>query len=105
MNIINNLIDDIAHSMIMDKEDREKLHLIVQQCKDSGAVSIIDLRQLTSLGIPIVKMLVTILRIPNEAVAGLCKDHKITYEDLLCILSIFAQDLMIRQQIKNGYNG
>lgn len=105
MNIINKIIDDIARSMIMDKEDREKLYLIVQQCKDSGAVSIVNLRQLTSLGIPIVRILVTIQRIPNEAVAGLCEDDKITYEDLLCILSIFAQDLMIRQQIKNGYNG
>lgn len=105
MNIINKIIDDIARSMIMDKEDREKLYLIVQQCKDSGAVSIVNLRQLTSLGIPIVRILVTIQRIPNEAVVGLCEDDKITYEDLLCILSIFAQDLMIRQQIKNGYNG
>ena len=75
MNIINKIIDDIARSMIMDKEDREKLHLI------------------------------TILRIPNEAVANLCTDEKITYEDLLCILSIFAQDLLVRKQIRNGYNG
>lgn len=104
MEIIKKLIDDIARSMIMDKEDREKLHLIVQQCKGSEVVSITDLRQLTNLGIPIVRILVTILRIPNEAVAGLCEDDKITYEDLLCILSIFAQDIMIRQQIKNGYN-
>lgn len=105
MNIINKIIDDIARSMIMDKEDREKLHLIVQQCKGSRVVNITDLRQLTSLGIPIVRILVTILRIPNEAVAGLCEDDKITYEDLLCILSIFAQDLLVRKQIRNGYNG
>lgn len=105
MNIINKIIDDIARSMIMDKEDREKLHLIVQLCKSSGVVSIMEFRQLTSLGIPIARILVTILRIPNEAVANLCTDGKITYEDLLCILSIFAQDLLVRKQIRNGYNG
>lgn len=76
MEIINKLIDDIARYMIMDKEDREKLPLIVQQCKGSGVVSIIDLRQFTNLGIPIVKILVTILKIHNEAVANLCTDEK-----------------------------
>ena len=60
MNIINKIIDDIARSMIMDKEDREKLHLIVQLCKSSGVVSIMEFRQLTSLGIPIARILVTL---------------------------------------------
>lgn len=98
MEIVNKLIDDICDLMITDVEDRKNIHMAVKQCKAMGIVRMIEVRQMTERGLPIIAAYSAILHIPVQVGAQKIKDCEMSYSDLLCVIAIIAQDLMVRSQ-------
>lgn len=82
------------------RNNEKNVVLAVRLCKEKGVLTIEEARQLTSDGIPVVTIIGTVLGITTEEACKQVLDRKITYDDLLCILGIFAQDLMQRSQQK-----
>lgn len=99
--VIERLLEDISKIMRMDKISQERFVLVLSICQQQKFMGIHEFRQLTELGIPIGKILKTILIAPMEQVRNTIENKSVSYEDLICCISIFAQDLMFRNQ---GYN-
>lgn len=91
------LISDVCLLMCIDKNN---VLSVFQQCKLIGFLRIPEATKLVNSGFPVYTIIGTVLG--TNALDGHNKvsDGKITYDDLLCILGIFAQDLMQRSQQK-----
>lgn len=76
------------------------LHTIVEQCKAKGVLTIQEYMQLQNQGLPIGKIIGTVLNINfKEEADHLFKNNKITYADLVCMIGIIAQDAILQRQI------
>lgn len=56
------------------------------------------IRVFANYGFPIIKPISIIKNQPTSVVAKAAEDKQITYEDLVCVISIFAQDIKFRSQ-------
>ena len=75
------------------------LHTIVEQCKAKGVLTIQEYLQLQNQGLPIGRIIGTVLNINfKEEADHLFKINKITYADLMCMIGIIAQDAMLQRQ-------
>lgn len=104
MNLVHILVDDIGKVMRMRKDDVERFHYAVRLCEAAGCVRAQEVRQMAEIGIPVVSIAASMLKINATEAFGKFKDTEVTYQDLLCILGAFAQDLMMRSQTSK-YNG
>lgn len=84
--------------MQMDKNNQELLVRIISQCQQQKFMGRYEFRRLTDLGIPIGNILKTILGFPMEQVIKIIDSKGISFDDTLCCMSIFAQDLMYKAQ-------
>lgn len=99
MNLVHILIDDIGKVMRMRKDDVERFHYAVRLCEAAGCVRAQEVRQMAEIGIPVVTIAASMLKINATEAFGKFRDTEVTYQDLLCILGAFAQDLMRRSQM------
>lgn len=104
MEIVQAIINDIEKSMRMDADDAKRFRTAVSICEATGFVHINELRQLTEAGIPIFRIASGILRTSAEETSSKFKNREITYQDLICILAIWAQDLAVRTGKEKEYN-
>lgn len=97
------MVKDILLNRIISltKADARQVRFAVELCKEKGVLTKQEVMQLTSQGLPIYSILSNILKPaqPNE-INFMLDSKRVTYEDLLCILGIIAQDLELLQQKK-----
>lgn len=92
------------------KADERKLATIIDNVSKVGYVRSHDIKELASLGLPVVEVAAGVLNVSNQQACGCFLDDsksKISYQDLLVIIGIIAQDFQLRaqQSIINKYNG
>lgn len=95
--IENKLISDVCGLM---RVDNNEVFSAFQQCKLIGFLRIPEATKLIENGFPIFAIIGTVLRTNALDARNQIVEGKITYDDLLCALGIFAQDLMQRSQQK-----
>ena len=96
--VVKTLIDDICRIMIAGEKSRANIYTAVRQCEAKGKFDRGELLQLTEAGIPVVAILSRILRTTQQDVSRMAAAGEISYQDLICAMAIFAQDLMQRSQ-------
>lgn len=100
MKVINKLLNETCKLMLCDVEDREILQETLNKCRHNGYVSEQDVKQFVSKGFPLYNIWLNILFIPSGDLVSMIKNKQIAFEDLVCALSIFAQDIKLRSQKK-----
>lgn len=104
--VINKIVENLCGTLQIDKM---RLVTILNNVHQKGYVYPVDVRSLAELGIPVISVISNILNIPVQKACELCtetinKETKkacppdITYEDLLVVLGIIAQDFEVRKQ-------
>lgn len=93
--IVAKLISDVCEAL---KTDALNVEIAFSQCKATGVLRKQEFLQLINSGIPVHQIYSNVMRIPmsetkNKIIAG-----AITYDELLCILGIFAQDIAVTRQ-------
>lgn len=74
------------------------LHL-VNEAKQGG-VTHDTIRAFNCAGIPILRIFSNVLRITPSQAVSFVESGKFTYDDLICAISIFAQDIKREQQLR-----
>ena len=99
-NIYNFLM--ITKILIMDivkflDADYLQIKTAIEQCRTKGILTKHEMLQLANQGLPIIPILRTMLKVSmlNELESAL-DNREVTFEDLLCIIGIIAQDFKIR---------
>ena len=104
MDVLDKLIDDICKIMNVNVKDKESMFLAINNCKANGIITTQELLHLTSLGLPIIQVYSKILRLSVQDGYDKIKKENMSFLDLSCVIAIFAQDLMFRQQqARNKY--
>lgn len=104
--VINKIVENLCGTLQIDKM---RLVTILNNVRQKGYVYPVDVRSLAELGIPVISVISNILNIPVQKAYELCSETAnkgtnevcppdITYEDLLIVLGIVAQDFEVRKQ-------
>lgn len=96
MKAIDKLLEETCRLMLCDVEDRETLQMALNRCRINGYVEEQDVKKFISNGFPLYSIWLNILFIPSGDLIGLIKNKQLYFEDLVCALSIFAQDIKLR---------
>lgn len=99
MDIIKALIND-AITLSGVNADTEYLLHILNEVKESGAVTRHTIRAFANAGIPIVSIFGGVLRIDSMQTVTLIENGLFTYDDLICAISIYAQEVKRENQIR-----
>lgn len=91
------LISDICRLL---RSDEKNTIIAFQQCKLIGFLRVQEAMQISNIGFPVYTIIGTVLGTNPTDARNRVVEGQITYDDLLCILGIFAQDLMKRNQQK-----
>lgn len=100
--IIEKIIIDLASFLQIDAS---KIEQILQNVKKNTYLYQIDIREFSSIGIPIISTISGVLGISGKQVFELARYDKekhtgnITYQDTILILGIIAQDFKLRSQV------
>lgn len=76
----------------------DNLFFALDNCKEAGVATSLTVRTFANYGFPIIQTYATIYGIPTREAVEAVNNHKVTYEDLVCIIGIFAQDIKLRSQ-------
>lgn len=92
--------------------DKARVEAVIDNVKRNGYLQAQDVRELANVGLPIVTVISGVLRISNQQTFELLiydndkRTGNITYQDLIMILGIIAQDWKFREQLaKTRRNG
>lgn len=89
--ITEKIIEDIAHSL---GSDQRQVKIAIEQCRAKGVLTRYEVRQLERQGLPVSRVLRTILnKQPTGSVNIVLDGNHVTYDDLMCIIGIIAQDI------------
>lgn len=97
--IAEKLIDHIIHT---SGADARTVRIAIENCKAKGVLTKQEVMQLDNQGLPISRILKTILQptAPN-GLDVILDTKKITYDDLICMIGIIAQDLELQRQSRS----
>lgn len=98
MSIVETLLDETGKLMQISAEERNTLLCALQNCKHSGVVGVTSLRVFSERGFPFVRILSTVKHINVSDALKMFEDKGVTYEDFVCMIGIFAQDIKLRSQ-------
>lgn len=98
MTVIETLLDNTANLIGAGEKGRADLLCALANCKASGTVSNNAVRSFANYGFPIVGTIATIKGVPTNDVVKAINEKQVTYEDLVCVISVFAQDIKLRSQ-------
>lgn len=88
------LISDICRSLHLDDKNMQTVFI---NCKLFGFARIQEVCQLTSMGVPVLPILSGVLKITQIDVRNRVVNGEVSYEDMLCVLGIFAQELALKR--------
>lgn len=100
----------ITQMCFLIKINENRLTTVIDNVSKIGFVRSQDIKELTSLGLPVVAVAAGVLKVSNKQACGYFLDDsetKVSYQDLLVIIGIIAQDFQLRAQqyLINKYNG
>lgn len=78
--------------------NEENTLIAFQQCKLIGFLTVHEAMQISEIGFPVYTIIGTVLGTNSIDARNQVVEGKITYDDLLCILGIFAQIMLDYQQ-------
>lgn len=93
--IVTKLISDVCGSL---RTDARNVEIAFSQCKATGVLRKQEFLQLMNSGFPIHQIYSNVMRIPMSETQRKILAGEITYDELLCILGIFAQDIAFVHQ-------
>lgn len=95
------MITDILLSKIVShyEADARQVKIAIENCKAKGVLTKQELWQLDRQGLPISRILTTIIKPAHtDGLISLLDSRKITYDDLVCMIDIIAQDAEQQRQ-------
>lgn len=98
MEIIKILLIETIRIIGATADSNYLLHL-VNEAKRSG-VTHDTIRAFACAGIPLLRIFSNVLRIEPSQAVSFVESGKFTYDDLICAISIFAQDIKREQQLR-----
>lgn len=98
MSVLETLLCETLRLMRIDTKGADSLLCALNNCKCSGIVGAMEVRAFANYGFPLIQIYATIKGIPTNEAAEIFKSNRVTYEDLVCIIGIFAQDIKLRSQ-------
>ncbi|MBF0577729.1 hypothetical protein [Dysgonomonas sp. GY617] len=94
--IAEKLIEDISAYL---GSDHNQVKIAIEQCRAKGVLQTQEVLQLERQGLPISKVLRAILSIKcNDGLGIILDRNQVTYNDLMCVIGIIAQDAMLQLQ-------
>lgn len=93
----------ITEHIIMDisvflRTDKSEIESVIENVKTKRYLQMQDVRQLQKIGIPVIPIISSIMKVNTEQAFCLIGNCKISYQDIMVILGIIAQDLKLRSQ-------
>lgn len=102
MSIVKTLLRETVRLMQIEPNNNESiinnLFFVLDNCKETGVATSLTVRTFANYGFPLIPIYATIYRIPTTEAVEAVNSHRVTYEDVVCIISIFAQDIKLRSQ-------
>ena len=93
--ITEKLIEDITASL---GSDQRQVKIAIEQCRAKGVLTRNEVLQLDRQGLPVSRILRTILAISVKDGLDIVLDrNQATYGDLMCVIGIIAQDIKLQQ--------
>ncbi|MGV8135901.1 MAG: hypothetical protein AB2L20_11860 [Mangrovibacterium sp.] len=95
--ITKKLIGNISHALHVNPD---RILLVLQTCKQHGYMSMEDCMAFAEVGLPVFSIIGNVLSISYDDAMKEIKKGSISYDDLLCMIGIIAQDFKIISQTK-----
>lgn len=98
--IIERLLKNISSAIGMSESDLRNLQIALRNCEICNYIRPYEARIFTNYGIPIMQVLANILNEPITRIAEKINNKEMSYQDLICALSVIAQDFKVMEQKK-----
>lgn len=98
--IIERLLKNISSAIGMSESDLRNLQVALRNCEICNYIRPYEARIFTNYGIPIMQVLANILNEPITGIAEKINNKEMSYQDLICALSVIAQDFKVMEQKK-----
>ena len=82
----------------MSESDLCNLQIALLNCEICNYIRPYEARIFTNYGIPIMQVLANILNEPITGIAEKINNKEMSYQDLICALSVIAQDFKVMEQ-------
>lgn len=90
------LIQQITGSL---DSDHNQVMIAIELCRTKGILTKQEIMQLDNQGLPISRIIRTIFHMKQEHPIEIILDrYPVTYNDLMCMIGIIAQDVMLKQK-------
>lgn len=96
--IIERLLKNISSAIGMSESDLRNLQVALRNCEICNYIRPYEARIFTNYGIPIMQVLANILNEPITGIAEKINNKEMSYQDLICALSVIAQDFKVMEQ-------
>ena len=96
--IIERLLKNISSVLGMSESDLRNLQIALRNCEICNYIRPYEVRIFANYGIPIMQVLANILNEPITGIAEKINNKEMSYQDLICALSVIAQDLKVMEQ-------
>lgn len=96
--IIERLLKNISSAIGMSESDLRNLQVALRNCEICNYIRPYEARIFTNYGIPIMQVLANILNEPITGIAEKINNKEMGYQDLICTLSVIAQDFKVMEQ-------
>lgn len=93
--MVTKLISDVCEAL---RTDARNVEIAFSQCKATRVLRKQEFLQLINSGIPVHQIYSNVMRIPMSETQSKIIAGTITYDELLCVLGIFAQDIAVVHQ-------
>lgn len=78
--------------------NHHQVQIAIKQCRAKGVLTKQDVMQLDNQGLPVSRILRTVLAIHTKDGIGIVLErNQVTYDDLMCVIGIIAQDIKLQQ--------
>ena len=96
--IIERLLKNISSAIGMSESDLCNLQIALRNFEICNYIRPYEARIFTNYGIPIMRVLANILNEPITGIAEKINNKEMSYQDLICALSVIAQDFKVMEQ-------
>lgn len=96
--IIERLLKNISSAIGMSESDLRNLQVALRNCEICNYIRPYEARIFANYGIPIMQVLANILNEPITGIAEKINNKEMSYQDLICALSVIAQDFKVMEQ-------
>ena len=93
--ITEKIIEDITNSL---GSDQRQVEIAIEQYRAKGVLTKQEVMQLDNQRLPVSRILRTVLAIhTKDGIDIVLERNQVTYDDLMCVIGIIAQDIKLQQ--------